>query len=216
MRIPEPYFKDVPGIGNLSMEKILEEYDYPLLSVLKDLSGARYLCMCYDTRGAQHWAVVKISVSHLIQLLSNRLELASAFLNYGQKTVFIRMDYRSREETHHFYDPKDVPLGCIPAKGEFLDAEPGDWDEYIKLLKHMDSDQNSINDYDAELPSCYTLGQNLLEQQPLIMEKTTVIWNSENESSSPASNWDLEIDDDMDYLIDDELLLTSNSVPLAA
>ena len=216
MIIPEPYFKDVPGIGNLSMEKILEEYDYPLLSVLKDLSGAHYLCICYDTREAQHWAVVKISVSHLIQLLSNQLELADAFLNCGQKTVFIRMDYKSRKETYRFYDPKDVPLDCIPEKGELLDAEPGDWDEYIELLKCTHSDLNPINDYDAELPSCYTLGQNLFLEQPLTKKKASIIWGSKIGSSSPESGFDFQIDEDMDYLIDDELLLTNNSVPLAA
>lgn len=60
-------------------------------------------------------------------------------MNCGQKTVFIRMDYKSREETYHVYDPENVPLACIPEKGEFLDAEPGDWDEYIKLLRDTDS-----------------------------------------------------------------------------
>lgn len=215
MIIPEPYFKDIPGIGNLSMEKILEEYDYPLLSVLKDLSGARYLCICYDTRGAQHWAVTKISVSNLIQLLSNQIELASAFLECGQQTVFIRMDYKSREETYHFCDPKNVPLDCIPEKGEFLDAEPGDWDDYIKFLKGIDSDQNPINYYDAELPGCYTPDQNLLEKQLLTMKKASIIWDSRVESSSPAGNLDLQIADDMDYIID-ELLSTNISVPFAA
>lgn len=139
MTIPEPYFKDVPGIGNLSIENVLEEYDYPLLSVLKGSSIARYLCMCYDTRGAQHWAVAKISVSHLIQLLSNHLQLADAFLECGENIVFIQMDYQSREETYRFYDPKNIPLDCIPEKGEFLDAEPGDWDKYIELLKGVDA-----------------------------------------------------------------------------
>lgn len=117
------------------METVLEEYEYPLLSVLKDSAGAHYLCVCYDTRGVQHWAVVKISVSLLIQLLSNHLEIADAFLNSGQKTVLIRMNYKSREETYRFYDPENVSLDCIPEKGKFLDAEPGDWDEYIELLK---------------------------------------------------------------------------------
>ena len=51
MIIPDPYFRDVPSIGNLYMETVLEEHDFPLLSVLKDSSGVRYLCMCYDTRG---------------------------------------------------------------------------------------------------------------------------------------------------------------------
>ena len=194
MTIPNPYFEKVPGIGNLSMEQILEEYDYPLLSVLKDSSGARYLCMCYDTRGAQHWAVVKISVSHLTQLLSNHLQLADAFLRCGHKTVFIRMDYKTREETYLFYEPKDVPLDCIPEKGEFLDAESGDWDEYIQLLHNLDSCEDFIYDYDAELPSCYTPNQNLLEQQHLTMEKASVIWDSRTEPCAFKSNLEVQPD----------------------
>lgn len=45
MAIPSPYFKSVPDIGDLEMEQIIVDYAYPLLSVLRDKFGMRYLCV---------------------------------------------------------------------------------------------------------------------------------------------------------------------------
>ena len=36
MRLPDPYFKSVPGYGNLSVEQTIVDHDYPLLFVLID------------------------------------------------------------------------------------------------------------------------------------------------------------------------------------
>ena len=34
MVVPNPYFKNVPGLGDLKIEQIVVDYVYPLLSVL--------------------------------------------------------------------------------------------------------------------------------------------------------------------------------------
>lgn len=41
MSIPNPYFADTPLYGDLYMEEILVDYDYPLLMVLQDASKER-------------------------------------------------------------------------------------------------------------------------------------------------------------------------------
>ncbi len=60
MRIPSLYFENTPLYGDLYMEEILVDYDYPLLMVLQDVSERRYLCMCFDTRGSQQWLITPI------------------------------------------------------------------------------------------------------------------------------------------------------------
>ncbi len=145
--IPNPYFKNVPGCGNLKMEQVIVDYVYPLLSVLKDDFGNRYLCMCFDTRGAQQWLITPISSSVLAALLGNKITLASPFENPGSRKILVSMDYRTRVETFQVLDACQVPKEDMPEAGEYLDAEPGEWDEYIRELEdevHSSKDYSHI------------------------------------------------------------------------
>ena len=134
MFIPHPYFKNVPGCGDLRMEQVIVDYVYPLLSVLKDNHGSRYLCMCFDTRGMQQWIITPISNSALIELLQNQITLASPFENPSTRKILVNMNYQTRVETFQVLDACQIPKEDIPEAGEYLDAEPGEWDEYIKTL----------------------------------------------------------------------------------
>lgn len=135
MLIPKPYFKNVPGYGNLEMEQVIVNYVYPLLSVLKDSTGNRYLCMCFDTREAQQWLVTPISIASLVSLLKNESTLASPFEDPYSKKILAVMDYQTREEMFQLLDADEIPKEYLPADGEYLDSESGEWDEYIKELK---------------------------------------------------------------------------------
>ena len=133
--IPNPYFKNVPGYGDLKMEQVIVDYVYPLLSVLKDDLSRRYLCMCFDTRGAQQWLITPILNNALAALLENKIKLASPFEDPHSRKILVNMDYRTKAETFQVLDACQVPKEDIPEAGEYLDAEPGEWDEYIRTLK---------------------------------------------------------------------------------
>lgn len=134
MTIPSPYFKNVPGLGDLRMEQIIVDYVYPLLSVLQDNLGRRYLCMCFDTRGAQQWLITSISDRVLASLLKNEITLSFPFEDSGTKKFKVIMDYRTRKETFQLLNSNQIPREDLPDAGEYLDAEPGEWTEYIKML----------------------------------------------------------------------------------
>lgn len=137
MTIPNPYFKNVPGIGDLKMEQIIVDYDYPLLSVLRDNSGNRYLCMCFDTHGAQQWLITPISNKVLISLLKNKATLSFPFEDLSTKKFKAVMDYHTREETFQLLDACQIPKEDLPEEGEYLDAEPDEWEEYIRTLSFV-------------------------------------------------------------------------------
>lgn len=138
MAIPNPYFKNVPDWGDLQMEQVIVDYIYPLLSVLKDVAGKRYLCMCFDTRGAQQWLVTPISNSGLIDLLNNEITLSAPFENPRTKKLRVTMDYHTRAETFQFLSASQIPKEDLPEAGEYLDAEPNEWEDYIRLLSPRD------------------------------------------------------------------------------
>ena len=134
MRIPDPYFEKVPQYGNLQMEQILVEYVYPLLSVLKDESDNRYLCLCYDTRGAQQWIITPILNADLVELLQNKLTLSAPFEKSDLQKVHVVRNYENGLETFELLDASEVQEEDLPKKGEFLDSENHEWDEYIERI----------------------------------------------------------------------------------
>lgn len=134
MSIPNPYFERVPQYGDLSMEKIIVDYVYPLLSVLKDSRGSRYLCMCFDTRGAQQWLITPISSKDLTALLKNEITLSAPFENTSSKKILAVRNYETKEESFLLLDAHQVPKEDLPEKGEYLDADSREWDEYISFL----------------------------------------------------------------------------------
>lgn len=134
MPIPNPYFKNVPGFGDLKMEQVIVDYVYPLLSVLRNESGRRFLCMCFDTRGAQKWLVTPISTQVLSALLKNEVTLSSPFEDPHTLKMRIVMNYDTRHELFQMLSAKQIPTEELPEPGEYLDADPGEWAEYIKLL----------------------------------------------------------------------------------
>lgn len=134
MKIPEPYFKDVPVYGDLKMEQVIVEYVYPLLSVLKDRRENRYLCMCFDTRGAQQWLAAPISKDKLICLLRDRITLDSPFKSCKKKVIFAVRNYETKTDSFQLLKAGEIPAENLPAPGEYLEAEEGEWDSYIETL----------------------------------------------------------------------------------
>lgn len=135
MRIPNPYFKDVPIYGDLVLEEILVQYTYPILSVLKDKKNNRFLCMCYDTRGSQQWLITCISKSKLVDILTNKLTLSTPFKDGSTKKIHAVYSYGNKKDSFYEINSNEIPMENLPIDGEFLDAEDSEWEEYILKLK---------------------------------------------------------------------------------
>lgn len=139
MKIPEPYFENVPEYGNLSVEQVIVAYVYPLLSVLKDKAGSRYLCMCFDTRGTQQWLIAPISSASLVKLLTNWLTLQEAFTKDADTVIYAFRNYETKTDSFVQMTPQQVPQDYLPASGEYLDAEPDEWETYIQQINASSS-----------------------------------------------------------------------------
>lgn len=176
MKIPNPYFENVPKYGNLVVEQVIVEYVYPLLSVLKDSSGNRYLCMCFDTRGSQQWLISPISASNLIKMLMNRLTLKEAFVKDTGTVIYAYRNYETREDSFEQMASDKVPTEYLPEAGEYLDAEPNEWEEYIEKINASICDwieswaaepiySNKVENRDARILVNMTKQYSLLKKQ---------------------------------------------------
>lgn len=135
MKIPNPYFKNVLNYGNLCMEQVIVEYDYPLLSILVDNKNNRYLSMCFDTRGSQQWLIAPISTENLIRLLTNRITLDAPYKKARSNIIYAVRNYETKVETFSELQPLDIPDENLPVAGEYLDSEENEWEEYIGQLQ---------------------------------------------------------------------------------
>ena len=134
MKIPNPYFQNVPKYGDFCVEQVIVAYVYPLLSVLKDNAGNRYLCMCFDTRGTQQWLISPISPANLVKLLTNQLTLKEAFIKDADTVIYAFRNYETKADSFVQMTPQQVPTDYLPEAGEYLDAEPDEWEAYIQQI----------------------------------------------------------------------------------
>lgn len=158
MKIPNPYFENVLDYGNLRMEQIIVEYDYPLLSVLIDDKKNRYLSMCFDTRGSQQWLIASISSERLIELLTNRITLDAPYRESQTKIIYAVRNYETKVETFCEMQPIDIPDENLPAKGEYLEAEENEWETYIEQLQ---KENGQWMDSYEEQPICCIVSKQL-------------------------------------------------------
>lgn len=114
-------FKNVPGCGDLELDQVLVEYTYILLSVLKDKLNHKYLCMCFDTRGAQQWLITEISEDMLTALLNNKIPLIEPFKNPDTRKILAVLDYQTQKESFQELKASEIPSEYLPADGEYLD-----------------------------------------------------------------------------------------------
>ena len=130
---PNPYFENVPFYGNLIVEKVLVDYIYPLLFVLKNSKNQRCLSLCFDTRGSQQWLVVPISKQTLVRLLKDKITLDSPFKSCKFAIHAVR-DYTSKTDSYKRISLKDIPKEILPLPNEYLEADVGEFQEYIDQL----------------------------------------------------------------------------------
>lgn len=144
MKIPDPYFENVLGHGDLHMEQVIVEYDYPLLSVLIDDKENRYVSICYSVMDAQRWIIAPISVPDLIGLLTNTITLDAPYKKCDTDVILALRDYKTKKETFRKIDPASIPEECLPETGEYLDAEENEWSSYVRWLRQKKSDWESV------------------------------------------------------------------------
>lgn len=132
MNYPKPYFSDIPGVGCLDIDYIFFEAECPILFTCRDLEENLYLCICCDIRDEQRWIISPTTADKLIKLIKNKISLFDAFHSDFVFVAVWKKDYQKEKiEKRNF---NDINLQDIPDKEEFLDAEDGEYNDYLEKL----------------------------------------------------------------------------------
>lgn len=135
--IKEKYFTDIKGIGNLDIEEVICEYDFPVLfTLINETTQKRYISVCCEVVKEQRWIIVPISVNDIINLLTDKIDIYSSFTtNPESECIIAHWSKENKETTYEYLKCCSIPEGDFPLKGEFLEAEEGEFEEYIQRLQ---------------------------------------------------------------------------------
>ncbi len=140
----QPYFIDVPGIGNLNLEEIIVEDCCPIFFTLVSDNGQRYISVCCEFYEEQRWIIAPISYGNLVGLLTNKLSIKNAFLTQENEKCIIA--HWSKDNPVLRYDEvasNELPDWDLPLD-EMLEVEDGEFAEYIASLKHNNNFKNKL------------------------------------------------------------------------
>lgn len=134
-----PFFTDVPGVGNLDLEEILVDGICPIFFTLISGKGQRYISMCCEFFEEQRWVITPISNVGLIKLLTNKLSMKDAFFTQSNEKCIIA--HWSKDNPVLRYEEvaqNELPQQDLPID-ETLEAEEDEFEEYIQKIKNSES-----------------------------------------------------------------------------
>lgn len=114
---------------------VLVENIYPVLFTCIDNFGNTYLSVCYYADGIKTcWLLAKINPEKIIDLLSNKVTIRELF--ESDKLWSIR-SIKGEEKmlVEKITDYRSFVPAAFPAKGEYMDADSGEFAEEISVLR---------------------------------------------------------------------------------
>ena len=133
MYIPNPYFKNVPQIGNLILDYIFIEDGYPVLFTCLGDKGL-YLCLCYDTRNEQKWIISPINNAILKQLVFDEISIYSALKHHSGCAYIAIWKFGSNYENYTCVSCQELDDDDLPDADVFL--EDDDSKQYYDIVKN--------------------------------------------------------------------------------
>lgn len=143
MYIPNPYFSNIPQMGDLILDYIFVEDGYPILFVCK--SYERYfLCVCRTLIPAQKWIVSEILLDDLKKLLKGEIDIHDAFIsNKNGKSCIVKWRPTAIKVKYRVRPTSSLNLNEIPEKGIFLDEdEIGNYLEQLENRVSVEEENN--------------------------------------------------------------------------
>ncbi len=126
----EKKFLSTEKYGELYIEKVFFESYYPIIFSCVNRQRDLFLVVCsQNDRSGIKWLIPRTSPEDIIQLLSNKITIRNLLLKAADK---FSIDYQKgkyiiNESTTDF----DEDSLYLPAEDSFMEAEDGEFDEWI-------------------------------------------------------------------------------------
>lgn len=131
---PNPYFRNIPEMGDLSLEYVFLEDNYPVLFTCRS-KNALYLCVCRTLAPEQKWVISQITPSILQQMTNREISVSTAFKMLNAKSCIAKWSKESPAEEYTVFPTCELLDSDLPDEHFFLSAEDAeDAREYMTEL----------------------------------------------------------------------------------
>lgn len=120
MYIPNPYFKSVPYFGDMVLDYIFVKDDSPLLFTCV-ANNAMYLCLCYDNRVEQKWAISPIDVETLRKMVYDEIPICKAFKPENSLGCIVTWSLEDKREKYNMIPCKEMADDDLPDDDVYLE-----------------------------------------------------------------------------------------------
>lgn len=131
-QIPNPYFSNIPDIGDLVLDYVFLEDNYPIFFTCKKSKSSLCLCVCRTLMPEQKWAISEVTPSILQQMINREISVSTAFKKLDSKSCIAKWSKERPEEEYTVFPTCELLDSDLPDKDFFLSAEEAeDAAEYI-------------------------------------------------------------------------------------
>ncbi len=144
MYIPNPYFKNIPQIGNLVLDYVFVEDGYPILFTCVTEERI-FLCLCRTLAPEQKWILAEIKFRDLERLIKNELCIRDVFKSYTNgKSCIVKWSKDYLSETYEVIPTAYLNDDELPSEDVFLEDANSDVDAVVYLEQVRNRIQNNL------------------------------------------------------------------------
>lgn len=130
MTYPDPYFKNVVGVGNLHLKFVFVEYECPILFICEDDKNHLYFCDCVSMNDLQKWLMVPVSVDELNSFIRDEESIINMFLN-KEEIYVLTWQYGDQKENCQKTKTSFLTDKDLPPADTYLENANGEFQEWI-------------------------------------------------------------------------------------
>ncbi len=137
MYIPNPYFENIPKMGNLIMDYIFLENGYPVLFTCKNqVNDNLYLCVCRTVIEKQKWVISEISIDTLEKLVNDEITVHDAFKVDNKLSCIATWCKEKPKEEYNVIKSSILLDKDLPDSDAFLEDDDPDTLDYLEMVKN--------------------------------------------------------------------------------
>lgn len=137
MYIPNPYFENIPKMGNLIMDYIFLENGYPVLFTCKNqVNDNLYLCVCRTVIEKQKWVISEISIDTLEKLINDEITVHDAFKVDNKLSCIATWCKEKPKEEYNVIKSSILLDKDLPDNDAFLEDDDPDTLDYLEMVKN--------------------------------------------------------------------------------
>lgn len=126
---------NIENLGKIYIDKIFFETNYPILFSCTNEKNDLFICVCCQNNGRGiKWLLTGTSEQLIIDMLENRITIREVFVFDPRIRITICLTDKYNIYENVLEDWADNSI-FLPSKGEYLDADKGEYDDEITYYK---------------------------------------------------------------------------------